>query len=293
MRILFIGAVAFSAQALHELIAMRAKVVGVCTLKESEFNADHEDLTPIAEQAGIPVQHTPNVNSTNSLAWIRGLKPDVIFCFGWSRLLNSSLLRLPQLGVIGFHPAALPENRGRHPLIWALVLGLKDTASSFFFMDEGADSGDLLSQVIVPINPTDDASSLYQRVTDTAMEQLHDFVPRLAAGEIQRSPQDHQLANVWRKRGVEDGRIDWRMAAESIHNLVRGLTRPYVGAHFDYAEQQIKVWKTAIEQEAPVNFEPGKVLAVDDSSILIKTGDCAIRLLEYAPKIQLKPGDYL
>jgi methionyl-tRNA formyltransferase len=293
MRILFIGAVAFSAQALRELIAMRAKVVGVYTLKECKFNSDHEDLTPIAEQAGIPVYCTPNVNSTNSLACIRDLKPDVIFCFGWSRLLNSSLLRLPKLGVIGFHPAALPENRGRHPLIWTLVLGLKETASSFFFMDEGTDSGDLLSQVIVPIVPTDDASSLYQRVTDTAMEQLHDFVPRLAAGEIQRSPQEHQFAIVWRKRGVEDGRIDWRMAAKSIHNLVRGLTRPYVGAHFDYAEQQIKVWKTAIEQDALVNFEPGKVLAVDDGSILIKTGDGAIRLFDYAPKIQLKLGDYL
>jgi methionyl-tRNA formyltransferase len=200
---------------------------------------------------------------------------------------------LPQLGVIGFHPAALPENRGRHPLIWALVLGLKETASSFFFMDEGADSGDLISQVIVPIDPADDASSLYQRVIDTAMEQLHDFVPRLAVGAIQRSPQNHQLASVWRKRGVEDGRIDWRMEAEGIHNLVRGLTRPYVGAHFDYAERQIKVWKTAIEPDAPVNVEPGKVLAVDGQSVLIKAGSGAVRLLDYDPKVQLKPGVYL
>ncbi|XDZ70400.1 methionyl-tRNA formyltransferase [Alphaproteobacteria bacterium LSUCC0744] len=293
MRILFIGAVAFSARALRELIAMRAKVVGICTLEESKFHSDHEDLTPIAEQAGIPVLYTSNVNSIESLAWIRGLKPDVIFCFGWSRLIHSSLLRLPPLGVIGFHPAALPANRGRHPLIWALVLGLKETASSFFFMDEGADSGDLLSQSNIPIDLTDDAGSLYRRVTDEAIEQLREFVPRLAAGEIQRIPQDHRLANVWRKRGIEDGVIDWRMAAEGIHNLVRGLTRPYVGAHFDYAEQQIKVWKTTIEQNVPLNFEPGKVLAVDDCSVLIKAGSGAIRLLEYTPKIQLKPGDYL
>jgi methionyl-tRNA formyltransferase len=293
MRILFIGAVAFSAQALRELIAMRAEVVGVCTLKESKFNSDYEDLTPIAEQAGIPVRYTPDVNSVQNLAWVRELKPDVIFCFGWSRLLHSPLLRLPPLGVVGFHPAALPANRGRHPLIWALVLGLKETASSFFFMDEGADSGDLLSQVNIPIDPIDDASSLYQRVTDTAMEQLRDFVPRLAAGEIQRTPQDHQLANAWRKRGIADGRIDWRMAAEGIHNLVRGLTRPYVGAHFDYAEQQIKVWKTEVHLDAPLNLEPGKVLAVDNSAVLIKTGFGAIRLLDYAPKIQLKLGEYL
>lgn len=293
MRILFIGAVTFSAEALRELITMRVKVVGVCTLRESEFNSDHEDLTPIAEHAGIPVRHTPKVNSAENIAWIRDLKPDVIFCFGWSQLIQSPLLELPPLGVIGFHPAELPENRGRHPLIWALVLGLKKTASSFFFMDEGADSGDLLSQVTVSIDPADDASSLYRRVTDIAIEQLHEFVPRLIAGETQRIPQDHQLANVWRKRNVKDGIIDWRMKAEDIHNLVRGLTRPYVGAHFECANQQIKVWKTAIELDAPMNLEAGKVLGVDDGFILIKAGSGAIKLLDYAPKIQLKPGDYL
>jgi methionyl-tRNA formyltransferase len=83
------------------------------------------------------------------------------------------------LGVVGFHPAALPENRGRHPLIWALVLGLEETASTFFFMDEGADSGDLLSQRRISIEPADDAGSLYARITEVAMCQIREFVPLL------------------------------------------------------------------------------------------------------------------
>jgi len=162
MKILLIGAVTFSACALRELIAMRAEVVGVCTLKQSAFNADHVDLTPIAEQAGIPVRHTPNLNDSDVLGWIREREPDVIFCFGWSRLIRAPLLTLPPLGVIGFHPAALPANRGRHPLIWALVLGLTETASTFFFLDQGTDSGDILSQVVVRIAPEDDAGLLYE-----------------------------------------------------------------------------------------------------------------------------------
>ena len=83
------------------------------------------------------------------------------------------------------------------------------------------------------------------------------------------------------------------MTAKNIHNLVRGLTRPYVGAHFDYDDQRIKVWKTAIKQDVPENLEPGKVITVDDYSVLIKAGSCAIRLLDYTPKIHLKPGEYL
>jgi methionyl-tRNA formyltransferase len=293
MKILLIGAVKFSARALCELIAMRVEIVGVCTLTASPSNADHVDLTPIAKQAGIPVRNTPNINADDTLAWIRERAPDVIFCFGWSRLIRAPLLNLPARGVIGFHPAALPANRGRHPLIWALVLGLPETASTFFFMDEGVDAGDLLSQVKVPIDPADDAASLYARVTDVAMAQIREFVPLLANDSIQRQPQDERLANAWRKRGLADGCIDWRMTADAIHNLVRGLTRPYVGAHFVHQGAAIKVWRTEVEPDAPMNFEPGKVLTVDAAGALVKAGSGAIRLCDFEPRIKLKPGEYL
>lgn len=293
MRILFIGSVEFSAHALRELIAMQAEVVGVCTRIESAFNADHVDLTPIAEQAGIPVRDTPDINSEEALDWMRARRPDVIFCFGWSRLIRSPLLALPRLGVIGFHPAALPENRGRHPLIWALVLGLSETASTFFFMDEGADTGDILSQAALPILPTDNAGSLYARMTACAIKQIRDFVPRLASNDFLRRTQDHSRANTWRKRGASDGLIDWRMAAESIHNLVRGLAHPYIGAHFNYEEREIKVWRTEVVTDVQKNLEPGKVLAVDERGVLIKTGMGGIRLCELEPKITLNIGSYL
>ena len=64
MKILFIGAVKFSASALQELIAMRANVIGVCTSRESTINSDHVDLSSTAEQAGIPVKFAPNINSS-------------------------------------------------------------------------------------------------------------------------------------------------------------------------------------------------------------------------------------
>ena len=293
MRIVFIGSVIFSAQLLRELIDMKADIVGVCTLSVSNFNADHEDLSPIAKKAGIPVHCEVDINSPASINWISSLRPDVIFCFGWSRLISESLLSLPPMGVIGFHPASLPANRGRHPIIWALVLGLDETSSTFFRLDNGVDSGQIISQVKIPITPSDNALTLYERITQSALIQLRHFVPLLAQGRIQLLPQDDRLANNWRKRGSADGRIDWRMAASSIHDLVRGLTRPYVGAHFDYDDKIIKVWQTEVELVAPVNFEPGKVLHVGKNSLLVKAGIGAIRLLDYAPIIKVAPGSYL
>ena len=293
MRVVFIGAVEFSAKALEVLIDMPIQLVGVCTLKESKYNADHVDLRPIAEKRNIPVLYTPDINSEANLSWICELKPDVIFCLGWSRLVRKTLLDLPHQGVIGFHPAALPANRGRHPIIWALVLGLQETASTFYFMDEGADSGDIISQEFLKIIDSDDAGILYEKITKTALKQLGEFVPRLAQGNCQRMLQDTTRVNVWRKRRKPDGCIDWRMAAVSIHNLVRGLSRPYVGAHFEREGADIKVWRTSVEKSTLENIEPGKVLECSEKGVLVKAGIDAIRLHEIEPSISIRVGEYL
>jgi methionyl-tRNA formyltransferase len=293
MKIFLIGAVQFSAAALQELISMNAQIVGICTVNEAIYNSDHCDLTAIAQKHSIPVAQQRDLEHPETLHWIRMLSPDVIFCLGWSRLLRSELLNLAPKGVVGYHPAALPKNRGRHPIIWALALGLSTTASTFFLMDEGIDSGDILSQIEVPIYPEDDAAELYKRITKTAVGQLRELVPKLTKGTYCRKPQEQRGANVWRKRRVEDGIIDWRMAAQSIHNLVRGLSYPYVGASFYHFGEPIKVWKTEVIPYGPENIEPGKVLTVDNRGPVVKTGIGSIRLLEFSPAIALQSGDYL
>lgn len=293
MRIVFIGAVAFSHRCLEQLVRMRANVVGVCTLQQSSFNADHCDLSGICGANGIPCIYTPDINSHEAIQWIAGKQPDVIFCFGWSRLLRNELLKLAPLGVVGFHPAALPANRGRHPIIWALVLGLKETASSFFFMDSTADSGDILSQRKIGIENSDDAGTLYEKITAAALNQIEIFVPQLASGTFPRVKQDEHGANVWRKRGRVDGQIDWRMSARCIHNLVRGLAKPYVGAHFHYQGHEYKVWRTELVTDAPENMEPGKIMEMGSKGVVVKCGEQAILLSHTEPVFMPLSGEYL
>lgn len=293
MRIVFIGAVEFSKRALERLLAMHAEIVGVCTLQDSKFNADHVDLSAVSEAHGVPWFYAEDINSTEALSWIQDKAPDVIFCFGWSRLLKQDLLGLAPLGVVGFHPAALPANRGRHPLIWALVLGLDKTGSTFFFMDAGADSGDILSHREIMIDAIDDACDLYDKMTQTALEQIEKFVPQLTKGTFKRKKQDHLLASTWRKRDSADGKIDWRMSAQSIHNLVRGLSKPYVGAHFIVNGQEIKLWKSAVVAISQPNIEPGKVLMQTSAGPVVKCGEDAVCLLMTEPKFEPLIGDYL
>ena len=262
-------------------------------MESSEFNSDHVDLSPLCRKYNIPVRYTPSINSEEVIGWISDLAPDIIFCFGWSRLIKQKLLNIAPLGVIGFHPAQLPANRGRHPLIWSLILGLKETGSSFFFMDEGADSGDILSQRNVPIDDMDDAGTLYDKVSKTALRQIEQFVPTLANTTFQRYPQDHSKANYWRKRSRLDGQMDWRMSAQTINYLVRGLTKPYVGAHFNSDGKDIKVWKSETVNETTQNIEPGKILSVDTRGVVVKTGINAIRLVDIEPQIIFEEGKYL
>jgi methionyl-tRNA formyltransferase len=220
------------------------------------------------------------------------LNADVIFCFGWSNLIENDILNLCPLGVIGFHPALLPDNRGRHPLIWAKVLGLTKSGTSFFFMDEGADTGDLLDQKEFQILFEDTASTIYQKMINNALKQVESFLPKLQNGSYQRVKQNNS-GNTWRKRAVVDGLIDFRMTSEAICNLVRGLTRPYAGAHCISNGEEIKIWEVEIEKYDLQNIEPGKVLGLIGNNIKVKTYNGAILLKNHEFSTHPRIGSYI
>jgi methionyl-tRNA formyltransferase len=297
--VFFIGCVQSSAVALKALLARpEIAVSGVLTLRASTFNADFVDIASIATHAGVPVHYAEETDARMLAALLRHVRAEIVFTIGWSRLLGTEILDIPRNGVVGFHAAALPQNRGRHPLIWALALGLEQTASTLFLMDEGADSGPILSQEPLAITSQDDAQSLYDKVLARLSRQIDGIVDRLVAGDLRAVPQDHSQATIWRKRGAPDGLIDWRMSSEAIHNLTRALTRPYIGAEFRYRDQLVKLWRCEIVNEnVPRNAEPGKVLGVDERGPVIKTGmgadGGAVRLLHTENCPELREGDYL
>ena len=293
MKIILIGTVTFSQKALQKLIDINSDIVGVCTKEKSDFNSDFADLTPLCKKNSIPYKFIDNINSKENIDWMSSLKPDIIFCFGWSSLIKKDLLHLAPMGIIGYHPAALPQNRGRHPLIWALALGLKKSASTFFFMEEGADDGDILSQIDFEILDTDDANALYNKVIYIAISQIEDFVPSLQNGSFTRTQQEHSKANIWRKRGKKDGEIDFRMTSKAIYNLVRALSKPYVGAHLVYDNQDIIIWKVEIVEFNSNNIESGKIIESDNNMIVVKTYDGAVKIVEHEFKVLPKIGEYL
>ena len=233
-------------------------------------------MAPLAQSNNIPYRYVRDINEGMTIGWIEELRPDIIFCFGWSNLLKKEILNVSWMGVIGFHPTLLPMNRGRHPLIWAKVLGLKKSGTTFFFMDEGADTGDILDQKEFEILPGDTAADLYQKMITNAETQIENFYPKLINGDYSRTKQKTYKGNIWRKRVEMDGLIDFRMDTESICNLIRGLSKPYIGAHLVYNGGEIKVWEAKSVEVNKNHLEPGKVLESSTDEILIKTKDGAV-----------------
>lgn len=281
MKTVFVGSVKFSEEALKKLIELEVQIEGVITKDRSSFNSDFVDLSNVATEHKIPYLHTMDINSIEVYDWVLEKNPDIIFCLGWSQLLKKEILKIPSKGVVGYHPAKIPENRGRHPLIWAIALGLKETNSTFFIMDEGADTGDIISQKSFKIKHEDYAEDVYKRMTQTALVQIEELAKKFRANEIKKVPQKSKAGNSWRKRGKEDGKIDFRMSSENIYNLVRALSKPYVGAHITKEEKDIKIWKTHPVKFEDKNIEPGKILDNEGNNIKVKTGDSAIWLTEH------------
>ena len=295
MRAVFIGSVSFSERLFKKVLQNeKIEVVGVVTKASSTFNNDFLSLEPLAKLKGIDCFIYDNQSKNQMDEWVIALQPDVVFCCGWSHLISSNLLAAIPQGVIGYHPAAVPLNRGRHPIIWALALGLKETASSFFIMDEGADSGDIVNQKRIRISESDTADTLYKKLNKLATTQIKEICDDLVYEKIKRKKQNHKLGNYWRKRSMIDGQIDWRMSSRSIYNLIRALTKPYPGAHFIFNANQIKVWKAKkINLKNKVNWEPGKIARVSGKRITVKTGDGFIELTHHELDQKVKTGDYL
>ena len=294
MKIVFIGTVKFSLNVLKKLIDLNSNIVGVCSKSSSAFNNDFADLKPICSSNSIPFLDVNDINSSSSVNWIKDLKPDVILCFGWSSILKREILNIPSIGVVGYHPTKLPKNRGRHPLIWSLILGLEKSASTFFFIDENVDSGDILSQVDFEISYQDDANSLYNKITDVALNQIEKLLLDLKNGKYSKVKQDDKIeTNYWRKRGEVDGLIDFRMTSGAIYNLTRALTKPYIGAYIQYRGKKISIWKVKEINIVKENIEPGNVLSVRDKTFVVKSYDGAIEVLDHDFKILPQVGEYL
>lgn len=275
MRSALVGAVESSLTALRTLIEHEAAPRLVVSLPRgrSGRHSDHADLRPTAAAAGIPVHETVDVNDPSTLDALAAEEPDVIFVVGWSQICRSEFLGLPAQGVIGYHPSALPENRGRAVIPWTIIQGAEHTGSTLFWLDDGVDTGDVLTQDTFPVDPRETARTLYDKHLASLRQMLRRTLPALRAGRPERTPQDHAEATYCARRRPEDGVIDWSAPAHEVDRLVRATGDPYPGAFSSYRDGRLTIWSCEHVGPAPYWGLPGQVQALQGSSALVQCGD--------------------
>lgn len=291
MRTLIIAAEDFGYRCTSHLLEMGAAVDAIFTARPEAFfqkmavGMDPSHYLPfesLASQYEVPIYLIGNINHENNVQKIRDIQPDLIAVMGWSQMIRKPILDIPPLGVIGFHPTPLPKRRGRAPINWAIIDGISETAQTMFYYTEGADDGDIIAQRKMPIEHDDTCKTLYDRGTDLALEILAENFPLLAQGAAPRVPQDHSLATYTPGRKPEDGLIDWAAKTESTYNLVRAVTKPYPGAFTFWEDKKLIIWQAAAHPaDASPSHRPGDVVECsEDSGLVVKTGDGAIRVLQ-------------
>ncbi len=161
-------------------------------------------------------------------------------------MLQPSLLWSPGRGAYNMHGSLLPKYRGRAPVNWAVIKGETETGATLHVMAEKPDAGAIVNQTAVPILPNDTAREVFDKVVVAAEITLSRCLPALLDERATLTPQDLSQGAYFGGRKAEDGRIDWALPAPDIHNLVRGVTRPYPGAFSDTAQGRLVLWRTLL-----------------------------------------------
>lgn len=230
---------------------------------------------------GVTYEHdnaieVETINSQRAREAIEERNIDVLLVMGWPELLEPELIDAPEVGCVGRHLSLLPERRGRAPVAWALIHGLSETGVSLFWIDEGVDSGELIDQRVVPIDPSDHAADLHHNCTQATIALLNEVtLPRFRDGDFSSEPQEGE-ATYTHPRRPDMGIIDWTDSAWDIHNFVRGQSHPYPGAFTYNQMDKVTMWQTRVEDETVTRAAPGTVLGTgswDDESWLIQCGE--------------------
>ncbi len=289
MRIVFMGAVEegwLTLQAILQDPARRRDFSAIVTLREDKGRrlSGYRSFHDLGRGHGLPVHEIDHVRSPEAIALLRRLSPDLLIVVGWTQLLSDEALRIPPLGSVGLHTTLLPKHRGRAPIPWAIIKGLGKSGNTLFFLTPGVDDGDIIGQKSFYLALDDDAESVYRKATQSGIDLLLEHLEGLKTGTAPRRPQNRGQVDVWPGRRPEDGLIDWDRSALEIHNLIRGVTRPYPGAFTFHRGRKLLIWKSRLlgSAELDLDVRPGAILddAPYSGAFVAGAGDTPLLITE-------------
>lgn len=280
MRLIYLGTPTFAVPALERLVAGGHEVVEVVTQPDRPKGRGKQLFSsPVKEAAlrmGLPVFQPERVRRPEAVEHLRAHGVELMVIVGYGQIIPQSILDLAPRGIINVHGSLLPKYRGAAPIQWSIVNGETVTGVTTMKIDAGLDTGDMLLKAETAIGPEETAVELGQRLAPLGAGLLMETLSRLDEIAPERqNPAEATYAPILKK---EDGLIDWRQSAQSIHNRIRGL-QPWPGAYSAFRGQTINIWRSsAAAWPAPPGARPGQIVSV--KPVLVSTGDGLLELSE-------------
>jgi methionyl-tRNA formyltransferase len=303
VRIILIGQAAFAEKTLERLLGKGEEIVAVYCPPD----APGGKLDPVKQKAlqlGVPVRQHKSFKDPEVREEFVALNADLAILAFVSFIVPRQVFSVPRLGSICFHPSLLPKYRGASAINWALIKGETVTGLSLFWVDPGIDTGPVLLQKQVKVEPDDTTGSLYfNKIFPLGIEAIGEAVDLIKAGNPPRIIQDESKATYDPPCTDEHAKIDWSKPAQEVYNLIRGCD-PQPGAHATYNGKMVRIFDARLQSSANAASAgqvtgiggEGITIALNGAGLTVKRlrGDGAkISGPEFAKQVGLNVGDRL
>ncbi|MDD2433545.1 MAG: methionyl-tRNA formyltransferase, partial [Clostridia bacterium] len=263
MRIVFMGTPDFAVPVLSKLIRSDYDLVAVVTQPDRPKGRGRKlCFSPVKEKAlemGLKVLQPARVKEEAFVQVLQELQPELIVVAAFGQILPAEVLNIPVYGCLNVHASLLPSYRGAASIQRAIMAGEEKTGITIMLMDQGLDTGDILTQAEVEISLDCNFGQLHEHLALVGADLLIKTIPLWIRGEISPQAQVGMKSNYAAPLKKEDEKICWTNSVQKIYNQIRGLT-PYPGAYTLWQGKPLKIKESMIYDRQDQEAEPGTVL---------------------------------
>jgi methionyl-tRNA formyltransferase len=286
LRIVFFGTPDFAVPTLDVLLASAHSVVGVVTQPDRPRGRGRKTSAGPVKVRALMSERTvfqPERLKDSSFGdAFAAIHADLGVVAAYGRILPESLITTPRLGMINVHASLLPRYRGAAPVHRAIIAGERETGVTIMRVVKALDAGPMLARAARSIGPDETSVDVERDLARIGAGLLLRVVDQLAAGSAEETPQDEGAATYAPRLTREDGVLDWRQPAATIHNRIRGL-HPWPHAHTHLDGRRYILLRSEIGASGS-DHPPGRIIEAHGERLVVATGSGTIRLVDIQPE---------
>lgn len=300
LRIIFMGTPEFAVGILDTILKNNYEVVGVITAADKPAGRGQKiKYSAVKEYAlanNIPLLQPTNLKDESFLAELKALNANLQIVVAF-RMLPKVVWEMPSLGTFNLHASLLPDYRGAAPINWAIINGETKTGVTTFFIDDKIDTGAMILNSEIAIEPQENAGQLHDRLMNLGSTTVIDTLKVIENGNVRTTIQeDHDDIKTAYKLNKENCKIDWTKSGNEINNLIRGLS-PYPAAWCflkdKNEELNIKIYEANLVSDQH-SYEIGKLISSKkEIKIAIKDGFIELLSLQLPGKKRMQVSELL